>query len=132
MKGKQGVQKAHAFLELTDFHVLLSALDAYLHFALQQNQGDVQYQDLYTKVDIAVATMDAGNPKTLDLNHEELCLLLTALMKVNEAVAVQGSREKGSLKQYTLLMGENVARVQGLLWAELLRAYGGQNVQLLD
>ncbi len=132
MERKLVVQKPNVFLDLADFHVLLLALDAYLHSARQLTQSNGLYQDLSTKMEIAIATMDASHPKTLDLNHEELRLLLTALMEVNEALAAQEPERKASLKRYTHLMGGNVARIQGLLWAELLRANGGTKARLLN
>lgn len=124
MQWDHGEQKPHAFLELADFHVLLSALGAYLHSLRLLNQESASYQDLYTKVDIAIATMDAGNSKTIDLSHEELHLLLTMLMKVETSLALQGPEGKPFLERSRLLMHENVARIQEILWGTLLQANG--------
>lgn len=132
MKGKHVImQKPHAFLELADFHVLLSALGAYLHSLRLLNQESAHYQDLYTKVDIAVATMDAGNSETIDLSHEELRLLFAALVKVNTDLVLQGSEEKTFLERNRLLMNKNVARVQRILWDTLLQANGEKKAQRL-
>jgi hypothetical protein len=131
MQWDHGAQKPHAFLDLTDFHVLLSALGAYLHYMRLLNQESASYQDLYTKVDIAVATMNAGNIETINLSHEELSLLLTALMKVDTALALQGTEGKTFLERSRLLISENVARVQEILWGTLLQANGGKKAQHL-
>jgi hypothetical protein len=95
------------------------------------NQESASYQDLYTKVDIAVATMNAGNIETINLSHEELSLLLTALMKVDTALALQGTEGKTFLERSRLLISENVARVQEILWGTLLQANGGKKAQHL-
>lgn len=130
MKGGHTVQRAHAFLTLGDFHVLLSALDAHLRSLRSLKRESTGYQELYTKMEIGVVTMNAGTPETLDLSHEELRLLLTALMEVHAALSRLGPEGGQFLEQDQLLIGENIARVQGILLATLLSANGGKKAQL--
>lgn len=122
-------QRPHAFLSSNDFHVVLAVLGGYLHSLRLLKQESTPYQDLYTKVEIAVFTIDAGNPETLDLTHEEVGLLWQALSHTEQCLALQRPGED-DLERYKPFMREQLARVQMLLMAALLQGKGEQRARL--
>lgn len=114
------MQRPHASLSLTDFHVLLSVLGGYLQLLRQQNQDNTLCQKLYTRMEIAVFTMNAGKPETLDLTHDELVLLWEALEAVD--YALRHPIRDDALEQFRSVAEEQLVQIQSSLLAALAQA----------
>lgn len=130
MNSRDSVQRPHAFLSLTDFHVLLSVLEGYLQLLRQQNQDSTQCQKLYTKMEIAVFTMHSSKPETLDLTHDELVLLWKALGAVD--YALRHPIGDDALEQFRSVAEEQLVQIQSSLLTALVQANRGQHRRVHD
>jgi hypothetical protein len=124
MRKRDDIQRPQAFLSPDDFHVMLAVLEGYIQYVRQLQQESTPYQALYTKVEIAVFAIDAGNPETLDLSHEELGFLWKALWNTAQYLTLP-MQDADTLERYKSVASAQLARVQHLLLTALLQAKGG-------
>jgi hypothetical protein len=78
-------------------------------------------------VEIVAVQTAGGNAQTLYLSHEELTLLLRAILEMEDALQEQSA---GDLEQYRALMTQKVVGVRARLLAALPSAKLGDRARL--
>jgi hypothetical protein len=120
-------RQPRAFLGAEDFQTIQSVLEAYILYLKELKQESRRFQELYTRVEVVVAQIAGGNAQTLYLSHEELTLLLRAILEMEDALQEQRA---GDLEQYRSLMMQKVAGVRARLLAALPSAKPGDRARL--
>jgi hypothetical protein len=120
-------KRPRAFLTVADFRVIKDALEAYIGYLKLLKRESESYQALYTRIEIAVIQMEGENTETFNLDHEELMLLLRAILELENALSEQHA---GDLERYRSLMMQQVAGVRARLLAALPSAKLGDRARL--
>lgn len=107
-------QQPHAFLSPDDFRTMLSVIEAYILYLKRIDKDSEQFQDLYTRMDIAVVQLDGGQAETLHLSHDELTMVLRAIFEVENAVHERDLRE---LEPYRNMMQRQVGGLRARILA---------------
>jgi hypothetical protein len=123
----RSARQPRALLCAEDFQTIQRVLEAYILYLKELKQESRRFQELYTRVEVVVVQIAGGNAQTLYLSHEELTLLLRAVLEMEDALQEQSA---GDPEQYRPLMMQKVAGVRACLLAALPSAKPGDRAQL--
>lgn len=107
-------QQPHAFLSPDDFRTMLSILEGYIQHLQHLDQKTEQFQDLHIRVKIALVQLEGGQVKTIHLSHEELTMILRAILEIEAALH---GPDLGELEPYRDLMKRQVAGLRARILA---------------